>query len=197
MTPTLIRAGLIALTLILFAIGGFYRIQSQRTCEKLDRTKEGWPILIGLRLGGLLMFGAIAGWLWNPAWFEWAWVETPAGVRWLGVILYAAAVAWLAWMLRALGRNLTDTVVTRQGATFVNSGPYKYVRNPMYTGVLALSLSLGLALGTWLFPLAGGILFAVLAARTRIEERYLVERFGSEYVEYMARVGRFFPIPGR
>ena len=54
-------------------------------------------------------------------------------------------------------------------------------------------MSLGLALGTWLLPIAVSLLFTLLALRTRKEERYLVERFGDQYRGYMQRVGRFLP----
>jgi len=83
--------------------------------------------------------------------------------------------------------------VTRRDATLVDSGPYRLVRNPMYTGVLAVGISFGLAIGTWLLPLASSLIFTLLALRTRTEERYLIERFGDRYREYMARVGRFIP----
>jgi protein-S-isoprenylcysteine O-methyltransferase Ste14 len=63
----------------------------------------------------------------------------------------------------------------------------------MYTGILMAGLSLGLALGTWLVPAAAGLMFTLLALRTKIEEMYLIERFGNQYRDYMARVGRFLP----
>lgn len=65
-------------------------------------------------------------------------------------------------MFRSLGRNLTNTVVTRAHVTFVETGPYRYARNPMYTGVLMIGLSLGLALGTWLLPALLGLVFAFM-----------------------------------
>jgi protein-S-isoprenylcysteine O-methyltransferase Ste14 len=92
-----------------------------------------------------------------------------------------------------LGRNLTDTVVTRRDAHFVDHGPYRFVRNPMYIGILMVGMSLGLALGTLLLPVAAGLMFTLLALRTRTEERYLIERFGDQYRDYMKRVGRFLP----
>lgn len=114
-------------------------------------------------------------------------------MRWVGLAGYGCSVAWLLWMLHSLGRNLTDTVVTRRDARFVESGPYRFVRNPMYTGVLMLGLSLGLTLGTWLGPLGAIGMFVLLAIRTRTEEKYLMERFGDQYRTYMVRVGRFLP----
>jgi protein-S-isoprenylcysteine O-methyltransferase Ste14 len=191
--PEAVRATLIVLAATFIAGGGYYRIESQRSGERLDRTKEGWPILVGIRLLGLLTFGSTVAWLWKPALFGWASYPIPVGGRWLGVACFACTVAWLIWMFRTLGRNLTDTVVTRRDAYFVDRGPYRLVRNPMYTGILMFGMSLGLALGTWLLPVAATLMFTLLAVRTQKEEQYLIERFGDQYRDYMKHVGRFFP----
>jgi protein-S-isoprenylcysteine O-methyltransferase Ste14 len=191
--PEAVRLSLIAMSLVFIAVGGYYRIQSQRSGERLDRTKEGWPILISIRLMGLLTIGSTAAWLWKPEWFQWASRPTSLGIRWIGVAGFACAIAWLMWMFKTLGSNLTDTVVTRKSAFFVDHGPYGFVRNPMYTGVLMAAISLGFALGTWLLPAAGCVVFTLFALRTQIEEKYLIERFGDQYRDYMRRVGRFFP----
>jgi protein-S-isoprenylcysteine O-methyltransferase Ste14 len=155
--------------------------------------KEGWPLLIGIRLAGLLSMALMLAWWRHPEWFEAATIPLPQRARWVGVAGFVCAVGWMLWMFHSLGRNLTDTVVTRQDATFVDYGPYRFVRNPMYTGILMIGFSLGLALGTWLVPICAGLIFTLLALRTRIEERYLIERFGDRYRRYMERVGRFFP----
>ena len=105
-----------------------------------------------------------------------------------GVLLYV----WCAW----------DFTFTGQGTPapfdppkeLVVKGPYRYVRNPMYTGILMIGFSLGLALGTWLLPASATLVFSILAVRTRTEETYLIARFGDQYRAYMSRVGRFFPI---
>jgi protein-S-isoprenylcysteine O-methyltransferase Ste14 len=51
----------------------------------------------------------------------------------------------------------------------------------MYSGILVLGASLGLAFGTWLLPIAATAMFLILARRTRIEEMYRIERFGDQY----------------
>ena len=187
------REVIIWLGLAFFAVGLYHRLRSARTRERIDRTKEGWFILIGLRLAGLMSLVCTVALLRNPAQFPWAAIALPVAAQWCGVIWFVLAELWLIWMFRSLGLNLTDTVVTRAHATFVDSGPYRYVRNPMYTGVLMLGLGLGVALATWLLPVLLGVVFTFMAVRTRIEERYLIERFGDRYRGYMARTGRFFP----
>lgn len=191
--PDSVRFALIALSVCFVGVGVFYRIRSQRSGERLDRRKEGWPILIGVRLTGLLIIACTIAWLTNPALFGWASWPIPEVVRWAGVAGFALTVFWLIWIFHTLGRNLTDTVVTRRDAYLVASGPYRLVRNPMYVGVLTLGLALGLALGTWLLPVASLLIFTLFVIRTRTEEHYLIERFGDQYRDYMARVGRFFP----
>jgi protein-S-isoprenylcysteine O-methyltransferase Ste14 len=188
-----VRLTLITLSLVFVAVGGSYRVRSQLTRESLNRTREGWPLLIGIRLAGLLTVGLIVAWLHRPSRFEAVTLPIPDSAQWLGVACYSVALAWLLWMFHSLGRNLTDTVVTRRNATFVDFGPYRFVRNPMYTGILMVGLSLGIALGTWLVPVAAGLTFSLLALRTKTEEAYLIERFGDQYRAYMARVGRFLP----
>ena len=191
--PGSVRASVIALLLTFVAVGGYHRVQSQRSGERLDRTKESWPLLIGIRLMGLLTAGCILASLAKPAWLTWASYPLPVTARWIGVAGLAGSILSLIWMFHALGRNLTDTVVTRRDAFFVNYGPYRWVRNPMYTGVLLLGIALGLALANWLVPVAASLTFTLLALRTRREEQYLIERFGDQYRSYIQRVGRFFP----
>lgn len=71
------------------AIGGYYRIQSQRSGERLDRSKEGWPILIAIRLIGLATAVSTAAWLYSPPLFAWASLVIPERIRWIGVAALA------------------------------------------------------------------------------------------------------------
>lgn len=175
-----------AFIVALLAVGGWQRIQAARTAETLDRRQEGWALLIGIRLSGLaLAAAAVVGFRRPPA------LAPP--FQWAGLLLFAASVAWLSWMYVSLGRNLTDTVVTRRSAVFVSHGPYRYVRHPMYIGVLAAGTALGLIQGSWLVALGAVFCFALLALRTGIEENFLLARFGQTYKDYMAKVGRFWP----
>ena len=189
---TNLRHAAIALMVIMMVIGAYHRIRSQMSGESLDRTREGWPLLLGIRLVALCGFVTVIMTL-NNSLGAWAYMTLPVTVRWLAIAILACSVAWVSWMFISLGRNLTDTVVTRKDAVFVESGPYRFVRNPMYTGLLFVGLSLGVALANWLITALFTLVFALLALRTTREETYLIARFGDQYREYMKRVGRFLP----
>ena len=188
----LFRLILLAGFVILMPIGAYHRLKS-RTGEKLDRRQEGLFILVTLRLAGIAGITGLIAYLINPACMAWAAVPLPVWLRWTGVGLALIAGLLLAWMFRTLGRNLTDTVVTRKQHALVTTGPYRWVRHPLYTLAALLGIASSLAAANWFFIVAGCLMFLLLAIRTRKEEENLVARFGDDYRHYMQRTGRFVP----
>ena len=94
----------------------------------------------------------------------------------------------------AIGKNLTDTVITRESHTLVTSGPYCWVRHPFYTACVIGLVGGSLAMANWFIPLlAGTVWFAFFVPRTRIEEDNLLARFGDDYRDYMQHTGRYVP----
>ena len=117
------RAVLIVVMLLLLPVGMYHRVKSQSTREALDRRQEGVFILATLRpLGAAFWLGVIA-WMINPAWMAWSSVPVPLWPRWAGVPILLAGAALLVWTFRSLGKNLTDTVVTRKQHTLVSARP--------------------------------------------------------------------------
>ncbi|HUW02600.1 MAG TPA: isoprenylcysteine carboxylmethyltransferase family protein [Acidimicrobiales bacterium] len=76
------------------------------------------------------------------------------------------------------------------------TGPYRFVRHPIYSGVLALAAAIALTSGSWAHVAAFVALVIVLAVKARFEERLLVRRFEG-YATYAAGTGRFVPGVGR
>ena len=188
----LFRLILLAGFLIFMPVGAYHRLKS-RTGEKLDRRQEGLFILVSLRLAGLVGGAGLIAYFINPGCMAWAAVTLPVWLRWAGVGLALTAGLLLVWMFRTLGRNLTDTVVTRKQHTLVTTGPYRWVRHPLYTLAAMLTLAHFLAAANWFFLAIGGVVFLLLAIRTRKEEENLIARFGEDYRKYMQRTGRFVP----
>ena len=187
-----LRYILIIGSLFLLGIGVVHRIRA-RTKESLDRKQEGLFILIGLRLSGLTGLAALATYVVNPAKLSFSAVPLPEWLRWMGVGLGCLTLCLLFWTLSSLGKNLTDTVVTRKQHTLVVTGPYAWVRHPFYVCAALMAVTTSLISANVLFLAIGGFVLVLLALRTPIEERNLLNRFGEDYRKYMQHTGRFFP----
>jgi protein-S-isoprenylcysteine O-methyltransferase Ste14 len=142
---------------------------------------------------GIAFWLELIAWMVDPGWMAWSSVSLPAWLRWTGVGLIAIACGLLVWTFRCLGKNLTDTVVTRQKHTLVIHGPYRWVRHPFYDSAALLALAVSLITANWFFFVTGVVLFCLFIIRTRTEEENLVARFGDSYRAYMERTGRFLP----
>jgi protein-S-isoprenylcysteine O-methyltransferase Ste14 len=188
-----LRAALLAGTMIVFPIALYFRLKSQATREPLDRRQEGIFILATLRPAGLAFVAGLVAYLINPASMTWSSFALPIWLRWSGIGLLWLTAALLAWTMRSLGKNLTDTVVTRRLHTLVRHGPYRWVRHPFYDCVVLLALGSSLAAANWFLMASGGLVFALMIVRTRTEEEKLIARFGDGYRAYMAETGRFVP----
>ena len=84
----------------------------------------------------------------------------------------------------------------REQATLVTTGPYRWIRHPMYTAALTLGVAATLITANAVMAIGGLGMFALLAARSRTEERRLIEKFGDAYRDYQRRTGRFLPRRG-
>jgi protein-S-isoprenylcysteine O-methyltransferase Ste14 len=194
---TTFRPLVVAGFLIIMLIALPFRVRSQATGEKLDRTQEGMAMMIALRLAGLALWVSAIAFMIDPAAMAWASLPFPVWLRWTGAGIGVVTPFLLIWTLRSLGPNLTDTVVTRQAHTLVTRGPYRWVRHPFYDCMALFTLSLGLMSANGFVLGAGVVVFGLLAIRSRTEESKLLERFGEAYRAYRASTGRFVPGIGR
>ena len=186
------RLVLIAGALFLVPIMVYHRLKAV-TDEPLDRRQEGLLILVTLRPLGLAMMVGLIAYMIDPQLMAWSSIDIPTWLRWLGVGAGFLATPLLLWTLTNLGKNLTDTVVTRREHSMISAGPYRWVRHPFYVSVTLCVLANGLAAANWFLLLTGGLVVVLLVTRTRIEEEKLLLRFGDSYRTYMERTGRFLP----
>jgi protein-S-isoprenylcysteine O-methyltransferase Ste14 len=111
-----------------------------------------------------------------------------------GAALVVAGVGLRVWAIRELGRFFTYAVLVHEGQRVVESGPYRRVRHPSYTGLLAGMLGVGLMLGTWLSVAVAFVpSLAGFTGRLLAEERVLAVELGEPYRDYMRRTRRLLP----
>jgi protein-S-isoprenylcysteine O-methyltransferase Ste14 len=194
MNETLFRIFSAVILFSAITISGYFRRKADRDSgEKVSTKDETRPIYLALRLGGLLIWFSPLIYAIVPSWLAWSKIGLPDWARWIGVGTGLATLALITWMFRSIGTGITPTVATRREHRLSTSGPYRWIRHPLYTfGTLAF-LALGLMADSWFMLLMPVVAFVLLALRTPNEEAHLIEKFGDEYREYMKRTGRYLP----
>jgi protein-S-isoprenylcysteine O-methyltransferase Ste14 len=125
---------------------------------------------------------------------RWHWSAVPFWLQGMGALVLLASFYVLFLAFRE--NTYLSTVVRIQeerGHTVISSGPYHYVRHPMYAGILVFTIGTSLLLGSWYGVLFGFLLILVVARRAVLEERTLSQELPG-YTLYMARV-RYRLIP--
>ena len=108
-----------------------------------------------------------------------------------GLSLYAFAI--LAWVPRVLGRFLIPQAAVFPDHMLITSGPFRFLRHPIFSGALALWLGTGLGTLSWLLLVLWPLLVAGKTIQARAEEEVLYTKFGSTYEAYVRQTGRFIP----
>jgi len=153
-----------------------------------ERQGRAWPLWtqVALVLLGLVLCAGMFYLLWKPLF------PLPSGTApilgSLGLLLYIAGCACVLWARHALGRmwgiSTSRNVKLRDDHQIVRSGPYAFVRNPMYFGWWVAMFGLLLLYPVWMVFLM--LIFSVIAftGRARREDAVLAERFGEAWSEY-------------
>ena len=138
----------------------------------------GWALLAGASPSGLLAERVIPG---------------GSGIDLSGIAVTMLGLCLAVWARVHLGRNWSSRPTIRVGHTLVRTGPYRFVRNPIYTGLLVAYAGTAVVIGAfWAFALIL-VLLASFLVRIREEEKILLGEFGEEYEKYRREVRALIP----
>ena len=110
-------------------------------------------------------------------------------LTWSGIVL-------LIWAIAVFGRGVTPSPLPSHRARLQTRGPYRWIRHPMYTGVIMLMTGSMLDRRSWLAAALWVVLVGFLVGKARWEEQRLVETYPG-YERYRKTVSAFVPLPGR
>lgn len=191
-TANIAMLGLVVGGSILFAIAFARGTFTRGPNRGADRDLRSW---IGLGLQAIGM-----GLVWNVPRPSIAPVVPGGGplIQAAGVVLCAGlvtAAVWLSWSAFAtIGAQWSVGARLRSDHALVTSGPYAFVRHPIYSAAGALVIATGLAVSVWPALVAGTIAYALgTIIRVRCEEALLRARFGAEFARYAKVTGALLP----
>jgi protein-S-isoprenylcysteine O-methyltransferase len=132
--------------------------------------------------------------IWVSRTARWGWLPHRHAFERVGVALFVLGTALRWWSILLLGKFFTVDVAIAPDHRLVESGPYRYLRHPSYSGALLAFVGMGLTMGNVLSLLI--MLVPIVPAflwRIRIEESALQGTFGVAYRDYSARTKRLIP----
>jgi protein-S-isoprenylcysteine O-methyltransferase Ste14 len=125
---------------------------------------------------------------------RYGWSEMPLALRVLGTLGLVLA-GWVIWWTMAENAYLSRwaRIQKDRGQSVVTSGPYRYIRHPMYAAIILLVLCIAIELGSWWALIPSGLIGVLFVIRTALEDRMLHEELAG-YREYACQV-RFRLVP--
>ena len=144
-------------------------------------------------LGAFGLLGLMSAWL--PAYSDRKdfWTIGGEGIRWVGVVIYAAGGVMRLWPVFALGKRFSGLVAIQRGHRLVTTGPYSLIRHPSYLGMLTFLVGWALAFRSALGVILAALTVIPVLARIKAEEAMLLREFGPEYEAYRRRTSRLIP----
>lgn len=128
---------------------------------------------------------------WNSHFFIAPVWRQPLGVT--GAVLAVAGLAFTCWARAVLGRYWSGTVALKADHKLIQSGPYRVVRHPLYTGLMTATLGTALSVGLWQTLAGAALLWIAFLSRAHREDALLSGQFGQQFADYQARSGRLLP----
>jgi protein-S-isoprenylcysteine O-methyltransferase Ste14 len=167
------------------------------TTLTLDESRRGalWDAPSVLKFPPALFLGTLAlGLLLRSLWI---WPLAPGSIpaTWMriaGAAVVIAGASVTVWGRQTMVRAGTNLAPVKPTLAIVTAGPFRFTRNPLYTGNTVIYLGLTLIFNsTWLLALFVPMIFVLRWGIIEREERYLEARFGEVYLAYQARVRRW------
>jgi len=120
-------------------------------------------------------------------------VPASSETAYIGLVLTSLGAAFAIWARSTLGRNWSATVTIKENHSFVNHGPYRIVRHPIYAGGLLAMLGTAVVYGEAGCFLAVALAFVGWWLKARIEEEFMTQQFGEDYRRYQKGVKQLIP----
>jgi len=124
---------------------------------------------------------------------DWLFIPRTESSAWIGAFLCVSGLAFAIWARITLGRNWSGAITLKEEHELIERGPYRIVRHPIYTGILAMFAGTAVAIGTFGGFVGVLLLFISSWIKLKREEDLMLKQFPAEYSAYRRRVKRIIP----
>ncbi|MCK4692067.1 MAG: isoprenylcysteine carboxylmethyltransferase family protein [Anaerolineales bacterium] len=167
--------------------------QSSWSVSKEAVAREGRLSLILRPMMFLLMLSLVVLYIIEPSCSGGLFLPIPSIIRYGGVLLGIMSILLLIWVHRTLGLQWSTTLQFMEGHALITSGPYQYIRHPMYAALSLFFISLSIVSSFLPFFVLVVLTILFFVRIVEREDLMMIEQFGEEYREYMKATGRFLP----
>jgi protein-S-isoprenylcysteine O-methyltransferase Ste14 len=163
-------------------------IGTKRASERVDwarRLYYGIPVVLGF----YFMFSLKGG----IPWLQYRFTPQTPTIAAAAIAITLAGMCFAVWARVHLGRNWSSAPTIKEGHQLIRGGPYRFVRHPIYTGILLALVGTVLANGKVRGALAVVLIWFAWTVKSRMEEEFMMRTFGAEYEEYRRTTGGLIP----
>ncbi|MGB2894776.1 MAG: isoprenylcysteine carboxylmethyltransferase family protein [Anaerolineales bacterium] len=178
----------------MFAVRIYYQSKVRGDLRRSEMRDSGARLIPGsIAAIVTIIFGA--EYILFPGTFSWAYsIHFPTWLRYFGVVLLTAGISVLWLAHHHLGKSFHSLVVLKEDQELVQSGPYRFIRHPIYSAYFMNYIGGGLLASNWVLTLIPIVFFGIfIALRIEGEEKTMIDKFGDRYARYMKHTGRFLP----
>jgi protein-S-isoprenylcysteine O-methyltransferase Ste14 len=129
-----------------------------------------------------------------PHWLHWRFFpESDTALLWIGLALTAAGIGFAIWARLWIGRNWSSSITIKEQHELIQNGPYRFVRHPIYSGLLLAFLGTAIVHGEVRGLVGFPLVVLGWGLKLRMEETFMVQQFGNAYLDYKQRVKALVP----
>jgi protein-S-isoprenylcysteine O-methyltransferase Ste14 len=110
----------------------------------------------------------------------------------IGAVLFLVGLALAVWARVNLGRNWGTPMSEKMDAELVTAGPYRYIRNPIYSGIILAAIGTSVAI-SWYWLVAVVLMGAYFVHSANVEEQTMQRLFPNTYPEYRRSTKKLIP----
>ncbi len=176
------------LWVVWFVVWILWAIRTKRT-----ERRESSPSRLSYTVLNVVAFWLMFAGEVPQAWLRMRLYTLNAGIEALGIAITVAGLGFSIWARAYLGTNWSGVVSVKVGHELIRSGPYRWVRHPIYSGMILAFFGTGVVRHQVRGFIAIVVLYAGFKIKSRIEEQVMSATFGPAYAQYASSTGAILP----